>query len=263
MLELAILGLLKEQELHGYELKKRLVETLGFVSGVSFGSLYPALSRLESAGAVKAVESRGSAGSATVPHTGSLSGELAAFRARKGTSARGSRNRKVYGITERGERLFEELLAAEASSSDDERLFNLRLAFARYLPPDLRLGMLERRRAHLVERLIQLRSRVMAARDSYARSLVEHDQEAAQHDLTWIERLIASERAGQPAGSDGITGAPAGPDPEAGSPARPQALPPAVHRPVSQAYRGDSPTLSGLRPTGSFQPGPSQEDYDQ
>ena len=73
MLELAILGLLKEQELHGYELKKRLVDTLGFVSGVSFGSLYPALSRLESAGAVKAVESRGPA-PAPVPHTCSLSG---------------------------------------------------------------------------------------------------------------------------------------------------------------------------------------------
>src|SRR5881628_2630498 len=41
LLELAILGLLKEQELHGYELKKRLAETLGQFSGVSFGSLYP------------------------------------------------------------------------------------------------------------------------------------------------------------------------------------------------------------------------------
>ncbi|MBV9661123.1 MAG: helix-turn-helix transcriptional regulator [Acidimicrobiales bacterium] len=56
MLELAILGLLKEQELHGYELKKRLAEELGFASGVSFGSLYPALARLEAAGAVGAVE---------------------------------------------------------------------------------------------------------------------------------------------------------------------------------------------------------------
>ncbi|MDP9442699.1 MAG: PadR family transcriptional regulator, partial [Actinomycetota bacterium] len=41
MLELAILGLLKEQALHGYELKKRLAEMLGPFSGASFGSLYP------------------------------------------------------------------------------------------------------------------------------------------------------------------------------------------------------------------------------
>ena len=51
MLELAILGLLKEQPLHGYELKKRLGDTLGFLWGVSYGSLYPALRRLERAGA--------------------------------------------------------------------------------------------------------------------------------------------------------------------------------------------------------------------
>ena len=45
MLELAVLGLLKDQPLHGYELKKRLGETLGFLWGVSYGSLYPALRR--------------------------------------------------------------------------------------------------------------------------------------------------------------------------------------------------------------------------
>src|SRR4051812_20969628 len=43
VLELAVLGLLSEQPLHGYELKKRLSETLGPLWGISFGSLYPAL----------------------------------------------------------------------------------------------------------------------------------------------------------------------------------------------------------------------------
>jgi DNA-binding PadR family transcriptional regulator len=52
VLELAILGLLKESDLHGYELKKRLSEALGPFSTVSFGSLYPALARLEAAAAV-------------------------------------------------------------------------------------------------------------------------------------------------------------------------------------------------------------------
>ena len=198
MLELAILGLLKEQELHGYELKKRLSENLGFASGVSFGSLYPALARLEAAGAVKAVDPIPEPG-VSIPHTGSLAGELAAFRARKGVS-RGGRGKKVYGITARGEALFEELLAAESQSNDDERYFNLRLAFARYLPPDVRLGMLERRRAHLVERLVQMRARVKALRDHdrYARSLVEHDRDSTERDLTWIDQLIASERADRP-----------------------------------------------------------------
>jgi DNA-binding PadR family transcriptional regulator len=176
MLELAILGLLKEQELHGYELKKRLVEQLGFGSGVSFGSLYPALSRLEQAGAVKAVEHLGAAGAKP--------------------ASRAGRARKVYGITERGEALFEELLAAGSTSSDDDRLFNLRLAFARYLPPEARIGLLERRRVLMTERVALLRQRVKAVRDAYARSLVEHDREAAERDLTWIDRLLAAERSG-------------------------------------------------------------------
>ena len=56
MLELAVLGLLSEQPLHGYELKKRLSETLGPLYGISFGSLYPALRRLEKSGAIEASE---------------------------------------------------------------------------------------------------------------------------------------------------------------------------------------------------------------
>src|SRR2546422_5515653 len=105
VLELAILGLLKEQELHGYELKKRLTEALGPFSSVSFGSLYPALARLEAAGAVKAVEAHElPADGPPIPMTGSLAGERAAFRARRGVK-RAGRARKVYGITDRGQRL--------------------------------------------------------------------------------------------------------------------------------------------------------------
>jgi DNA-binding PadR family transcriptional regulator len=229
MLELAILGLLKEQDLHGYELKKRLVDTLGYGSAVSFGSLYPALARLERAGAVKAVEA-GEATPVVIPMTGSLGGELAAFRARKaaGRATRGRRGKKVYGITDRGAVLFEELLAAESQSNEDDRVFNLRLAFARHLPPDARLGMLERRRAQLMERLVQMRARVKASReraDSYARSLMEHDRESAEHDLSWIERLIATEREGGP------------PVPDRSQPE----LPAVTTRP-------SSPSLKGLRP---------------
>ena len=50
MLELAILGLLDERPMHGYELRKRLSEMLGTVRTVSFGSLYPTLRRLQQQG---------------------------------------------------------------------------------------------------------------------------------------------------------------------------------------------------------------------
>ena len=196
MLELAILGLLKEQELHGYELKKRLTERLGLLSSVSFGSLYPALSRLEAAGAVKAVEARPARPAPLIPLTGSIGGEAAAFRARRG-EARGGRGKKVYGITARGEELFEELLVAESAGADDERAFNLRLAFARYLPAEARIGLLERRRAQLVERLARTRAALRSRRermDAYTSSLMEHGTETTERDISWLDRLIAAER---------------------------------------------------------------------
>ena len=200
MLELAILGLLKEQELHGYELKKRLTEQLGVFSSVSFGSLYPCLARLEAAGAVKAVEAKGEAGGSSIPMTGALTGELAAFRAR-GRAVRGSRGKKVYGITERGEQLFEELLVADSQSGDDERAFNLRLAFARHLPAEARLGLLERRRAQLVERRARMKDAARTRRerlDDYAHSLLEHGTETTERDISWLDRLIELEKQEDP-----------------------------------------------------------------
>ncbi len=201
MLELAILGTLKEQPLHGYELKKRLVDALGPFSSVSFGSLYPALARLQRAGAVEASEAPPAAAAAPappIPMTGSIAGEAAAFRARRPRpEPRSSRVRKVYRITPHGESLFVELLATDTASVDDERSFSLKFAFCRYLAPEARLGLLERRRAQLVERLARYRStgRSRSERlDTYMRSLVDHDTEATERDITWLDSLIASEK---------------------------------------------------------------------
>jgi DNA-binding PadR family transcriptional regulator len=200
MLELAILGVLKEQELHGYELKKRLTDALGAFSSVSFGSLYPALARLEAAGAVRAVTPVVQEPPApAVPMTGSIAGEAAAFRARRAATrpARPSRTRKVYAITERGEALFDELLVTDSASADDDRAFNLKLAFCRYLPPDRRLGLFEQRRALLVERLAKARTtRTRKGRDLYTQSLVDHGAETTERDISWLDRLIAIERQG-------------------------------------------------------------------
>src|SRR5262249_48960734 len=110
MLELAVLGLLAEQPRHGYDLKKRLSETLGPLWGISFGSLYPALRRLERDGAIEEVaDSAGSPVSAPFVPTGSLKGDLAAARMR--LRARPTRRtRRAYAITAHGRAMFTELL---------------------------------------------------------------------------------------------------------------------------------------------------------
>src|SRR5688572_11123291 len=193
VLELAILGLLTEQDLHGYELKKQLGDTLGLLSGVSFGSLYPALNRLERSGAVTVVD-RPAAPARAIPATGSLGGELAAFRARAGEALRGGRARKVYAISEAGRALFNELLSAEDAPADDDRTFHLRWAFARHLSPNARLGLLERRRAQLVERLARARQSARRRElDRFARSLADHGTETTERDINWLDGLIAYE----------------------------------------------------------------------
>ncbi len=191
MLDLAILGLLEERDLHGYEIRRRLREHLGLLANVSFGSIYPALTRLERAGAVVAAED--AVAVPTGPLTGSLSGERAAFRNRRHTQSRSRRGRKVYRITDAGRQLFAELLA-ESGGSDDARSFGLRLAFARHLAPQARLALLERRRALLVQRLGDAEP-ARPDLDVYARSVVQHTADGLARDITWLDHLIESERA--------------------------------------------------------------------
>ena len=140
MLELAILGLLKEQPLHGYELKKRLGETLGSLWGISYGSLYPALRRLEHDGSIEGVEA--DAVAAPMPATGSLDGDLAAARRRRPAKA-SRRTRKAYRLTERGDARLSQLLLDDDTAGDDERTFALKLAFCRHLDAEARLELLD------------------------------------------------------------------------------------------------------------------------
>jgi DNA-binding PadR family transcriptional regulator len=201
MLDMAILGLLEERDLHGYEIRRQLRDNLGILANVSFGSIYPALTRLEKTGAVVATEgatpppAKGTAPK-LAPPTGSLSGELAVLRARRHSSTHSRRGKKVYRITEKGRELFVQLLA-DGGTLDDARSFGLRLAFARHLAPQARLSLLERRRAQLVQRLAEAEGTNVEL-DVYASSVVQHTADSIAQDITWLDRLIASERAVPP-----------------------------------------------------------------
>lgn len=86
MLELAILGLLQESPMHGYELRKRLTGLLGAFRAFSYGSLYPALRRMQADGLI--VEDAAPEGTVKV-----------------------RRARRVYQLTEAGKQRFTELVA--------------------------------------------------------------------------------------------------------------------------------------------------------
>jgi DNA-binding PadR family transcriptional regulator len=170
MLELPVLGLLKGRSMHGYELRKQLGTMLGPLWQVSWGSLYPTLRRLARAGAVEKVSDNGG-------------------------GAKG-RRRTVYRITPAGEDLFTRLLEETRPPVDAEH-FTVKLAFFRYLEPETRLALLERRRAYLLDKLAQFKANLRDYRermDRYALSLQSHDMATTQSDLAWIDELITDER---------------------------------------------------------------------
>ena len=236
---MAVLGLLKEQDMHGYELKKMLSDVFGLSSAVSFGSLYPALARLEAAGAVRVV---------TTPN-----GQAAARAGPAGLERRESRRRKVYGITALGVTAFEELLTDSQGGGEDERSFNLRLAFARYLPPEGRLGLLEQRRAVLGERLAQVAARARARRDDrYMRILCERQQDSLARDVSWLDHLIQEERAGKLTAAPPAGGAAAAPGSQGQASQPPGGTPPVRLVPLASASQLQR-TVPGLMAATSTQ----------
>lgn len=206
MLEIAVLGLLVDTDLHGYELKKRISELLGPWSSVSFGSLYPALARLERGGLVASTSERRSSAPEPTPMSGSLGGELAAYRARTQSRPTGKRARKVYALTPEGKETLRSLLDDETG---DDRAFALRVAFCRLLSPDQRLSLFRRRRDFVAERIAH-RNATLASSDRYRTRLLEFQDDRLARELDWLDDLIAAEVAGDPPQGDDSALAPTG-----------------------------------------------------
>jgi DNA-binding PadR family transcriptional regulator len=165
---------------------------LGSSSSVSYGSVYPALSRLERAGQVKAVEAAGRPVD-PIPMTGSLAGELAAARSQKADTAPASRRaRKVYGITAEGENRLVELLT-EPLGAAPSSAFDLRLALFRHVGVEQRIAVLEARRTALRNRREELRRANPADRYQLARQ--SRELAHIDHDLAWLANLIQAELA--------------------------------------------------------------------
>jgi DNA-binding PadR family transcriptional regulator len=167
-LELAVLGLLHESPLHGYELRKRLNLLLGWGRLLSYGSLYPALKRLLRAGWVTEVTA-----------------------ASPGVSRR---QRIVYQITPAGKKFFGEEITDSGPAAWEDDNFNMRFAFFSRTDADVRLGILEGRRSRLQERL----DRAMHAAggdDRYLSELRRHSIESVEREVRWLTDLINAERS--------------------------------------------------------------------
>ena len=181
MIELAVLGLLHEAPMHGYELRKRLAETLGAFRAFSYGSLYPALRRLQRAGLI-------------------VEEECDPADAERPARSWGRRAKRVYRITAEGKERFAELLADGGPQTWDDDGFGVHMAFFSRTPAEVRMRILEGRRRRVEERREGLRAALARAGDRIDRYTLELHRmglESSDREVRWLNELTAHEQAEQ------------------------------------------------------------------
>jgi DNA-binding PadR family transcriptional regulator len=169
LLDFAVLGLLHDSPMHGYELKKRLNSLLGSLRAFSYGSLYPCLRRLTEQGLITAEDSAGL----------------------------GKRSKVVYTLTAEGKEHLDQLLREAGPTAWEDESFGVHFAFFAKTPKDVRLRILEGRRTRLEERREGARKssqRTTDKIDRYTLALQSHALEAADREVRWLSELIDAER---------------------------------------------------------------------
>ena len=182
MLELAVLGLLQEAPLHGYELRQRLKAILGTFRAFSYGSLYPTLRRMQAAGWIVQDEGDAEVVAGAPPLTG-------------------RRGKVVYKLTADGKERFAELLSEAGPSAWEDETFGVHFAFFGQTDPEVRVRILEGRRSRLEERRAGVRASLTRTRsrlDRYTLQLQEHGLESVEREVRWLTELIETERRDQP-----------------------------------------------------------------
>jgi DNA-binding PadR family transcriptional regulator len=172
-LEFALLGLLSQGPLHGYELRKRMIAIYGPFRALSFSVLYPQLHRMVEKGIIEE----------SLSELGGIS----------------RRSRIVYAITDAGKKHFDSLTHSSGPESWDDESFEVRFAFFGPTPRGNRLAILEGRHRKLVEKAALLREANSAEEfseglDKYLLEWRRHSLESAEREIAWLEEMINTER---------------------------------------------------------------------
>ena len=171
ILELAVLGLLHEAPMHGYELRKQLNVQLGAFRALSYGTLYPCLKDLVARGWI----TEDDAASAAVASR---------------------RSRTSYKLTAEGKEHFQDLMTSSDSAAWEDDNFGVHFAFFGRTNPNVRIRILEGRRSRLEERMEAVRSSLARTKerlDSYTLELQRHGLESTEREVRWLNELIRTE----------------------------------------------------------------------
>ncbi len=161
--EMLLLGLLRNGEMHGYQLNDYIERTLSFCAGVKKATAYFLLDKMEGRGWVTASEQR-----------------------------EGNRPpRKVYHLTPSGEAEFQRLLRENLANFASARsTADIGLAFLGALEAGEARELLLRRRAALASELEGLRA--APRHGSGVQLLIDHQISYLDSELRWLDGTIAS-----------------------------------------------------------------------
>lgn len=170
-LEFALLGLLSQNPLHGYELRKRLIAIYGPFRALSFSVLYPQLRRMLDSGLIEE----------SFAEDGGLS----------------RRSRIVYCLSTKGRARFLDLTETVSPDTWEDEGFEVRFAFFSPTSRHNRVRILEGRHRRLKEKAELLRSELEKSPvgiDKYLEEWRRHSLESAEREIVWLEDMIKTER---------------------------------------------------------------------
>jgi DNA-binding PadR family transcriptional regulator len=157
-----LLGFLMRNSMTGYDLKKAFSLSFSFFSGLSYGSIYPALKKMESQGLVS-----------------------------KRTEIQdGAPNRKIYSITEAGKLVFLDSLKAPLTLELPKSPFLMKLFFFAYLSPGERNAIIAK---HL-DSIEELSRQLEAARPAIEAHADWFQFQCFQAGLRFFEDLASNVR---------------------------------------------------------------------
>lgn len=167
MLELATLGLLQKERLHGYKLKQQLEQFISGCISVNYGAIYPLLKRLEKQGFLTLSLDEGENGG----------------------------KRKIYAITEKGRaRFLEKMLEHPAESWANARSrFMIKFVFFSHLYSQQRIDLMEQRLAVCRMRL-QERNCTPKPDDPYVAVACDRYIDTIKDEIHWLQVQLDREK---------------------------------------------------------------------
>ncbi len=167
MLELATLGLLQKQPQHGYQLKQELERFISGCISVNYGAIYPLLKRLEQQG----------------------------FLTLSITEGEGGGKRKIYSITEQGQRRFQEKMLEHPKESwvNARSRFMIKFVFFSYVKPQQRIDLIKKRLEVCQTRLHQEKQQPQP-QDYYFSVAWTRYLFMIQNEIEWLQQQLEQEK---------------------------------------------------------------------